>query len=189
MGVVAIFIMWPATCLQLFISLYLKAFIQNLVQFSTVVSEKIQFDFLYVHDIGPRSRNDLDLQYSHIFIYSIRCLLLLPFKSLAAIVSEKLTVFTFSNGKAQVTKFDLVVKRSRSSQGHHLNKLWCAWVPNATYQVSLKSVHRFRRRRFLKSFYHIWAWWPSWSCDRHHVIKFSFPCTWKLSYKIWFRTV
>ena len=35
-------------------------------------SEKIWFEFLYVHDLGPRSRNDLDLQYSHTFIYSIR---------------------------------------------------------------------------------------------------------------------
>ena len=83
-------------CHQIFISLYLKAFIQNLVQIGTVVSEKIQFEFLYVHDLGPRSRNDLDLQYSHIFIYSIRCLLLLPFRSLTAIVSEKSFVFTFS---------------------------------------------------------------------------------------------
>ena len=67
----------------------------NFGQISTVVSEKIQFKFLYVHDLGSRSRNDLDLQYSHIFIYPIRCLLLLPFRSLAAIVSEKSTVFTF----------------------------------------------------------------------------------------------
>ena len=64
-----------------------------------VISEKIQFEFLYVHDLGPRSRNDLDFQYSHIFIYSIRCLVLLPFRSLAAIVSEKNTVFTFSYRK------------------------------------------------------------------------------------------
>ena len=76
----------------------------------TVVSEKIQFDFLFVHDLGPGSRNDLDLQYSHIFIYSIRCLLLPFFRSLAAIVSEKSTVFTFSYRKAYVTKFDLAVK-------------------------------------------------------------------------------
>ena len=81
-------------------SLYLKAFIQNLIQIGTVVSEKIQFDFLYVHDLWPRSRKVLDLQYSHIVIYSIRCLLLLPFRSLAAIVSEKSTVFTFSHRKA-----------------------------------------------------------------------------------------
>ena len=88
------------SCHQIFISMYLKAFIQNLVQICAIVSEKIQFEFLYVHDLGPRSSNDLDLQYSHIFIYLIRCLLLLPFRSLAAVVSEKSTVFTFSYGKA-----------------------------------------------------------------------------------------
>ena len=69
--------------------------IQNLVQIGTVVSEKIRFEFLYVHNLGPRSRNDLDLQYSHTFIYLIRCLLLPTFRSLAAIVSEKSTVCTF----------------------------------------------------------------------------------------------
>ena len=81
MGVAAILVMLPASCHQIFIPLYLKAFIQNLVQISTVVSEKIQFECLYVHDLGPRSRNDLDLQYSHIFMNLIRCLLLLPFRS------------------------------------------------------------------------------------------------------------
>ena len=45
-------------------------------------------------------RNDLDLQYSHTFIYSIRCLLLLTFGTLAAIVSENSIVFTFSFRKA-----------------------------------------------------------------------------------------
>ena len=67
----------------------------KLVQIGTVVSEKIQFEVLNVHDLWPRSRNDLDLQYSHIFIYSIRCLLISTFRSLAAIVSEKSTVFHF----------------------------------------------------------------------------------------------
>ena len=110
MGVVAILVMSPASCHQIFFSLYLKAFIQNLVQISTVNSEKFQFEFLYVHNLGPRSRNDLDLQYSQIFIYSIRSLLLLPFKSLAPIVSEKIHCFPFSCRKAQVTKFDLAVK-------------------------------------------------------------------------------
>ena len=77
-----------------------EAFIKILVQIGTVVLEKIRLKFLYVHDLGPRSRNDFDLQYSHTFIYSIRCLLLLTFRSLAAIVSEKSTVFTFSYRKA-----------------------------------------------------------------------------------------
>ena len=44
-------------------------------------------------------------------------------------------------------------------------------------EVSWKSARRFRRRRFLKGFYHIWAWLPYWSCDQHHFNKFSFPCT------------
>ena len=77
-----------------------ESFHKNLVQIGTVVSEKSRIEFLYVHNLGPRSRNDLDLQYSHTFIYSIRCLYLLTFRSLAAIVSEKSTVFTFSYRKA-----------------------------------------------------------------------------------------
>ena len=100
MGMAAILVMRPASCHQIFISLYLKAFIQSLVQMGTVVSEKIQFKFSYVHHFGPRSRISLDLQDSHIFIYSIRCLFLLTFRSLAATVSEKSTVFTFSYRKA-----------------------------------------------------------------------------------------
>ena len=65
----AILVMGPDSCHQIFISLYLKAFIKNLVQIGKVVSEKILFEFLYVHDLHPRSRNDLGLQYSHTFIY------------------------------------------------------------------------------------------------------------------------
>ena len=76
--------------------MYLKAFMQNWIQICIAASEKIHFNFLYVHDLGPRTRNDIDVQYSHIFIYSIRYQLLLPFRSLAAIVSENFTVFTFS---------------------------------------------------------------------------------------------
>ena len=61
---------------------------QNLVQNGPVVSEKIWFEFLYVHDLGPRSSNDLDLQYSHIFMKSISCLYLPTFSSQASIVSR-----------------------------------------------------------------------------------------------------
>ena len=87
-----------------------ESFHKKLLQIGTVASEKIQFKFLYVHDLGPRSRNDLDLQYSNTFINSLRCLLLPSLRSLTAIVSEKSTVFTFSHRKAYVTKFDLAVK-------------------------------------------------------------------------------
>ena len=84
-----------------------ESFHKKFVQMETVLSEKIQFEILHVHDLGSRSINDLDLQYPHIFIYSIRCLL--P-RSLAVIVSEKSTVFAFSYRKALGSKFDLAVK-------------------------------------------------------------------------------
>ena len=100
MGMAAILVMRPAYCHQSFIYLYLKAFIQNLVQNGPVVSEKIWFEFLYVNNLGPRSRNDLDLQYSHTFMKSISCLYLPTFRSQTLIVSEKSTVFTFSYRKA-----------------------------------------------------------------------------------------
>ena len=87
-----------------------ESFIQNLVQNGSVVSEKMRFEFLHVHDLGPRSRNDLDLQYSHTFIKSFSCLYLPTFRSQASIVSEKSTVFTFSYKKAYVSKSDLAVK-------------------------------------------------------------------------------
>ena len=45
LGMVAILVMGPASCHQIFISLYLKAFIKNLVQIGTVASEKIRFEF------------------------------------------------------------------------------------------------------------------------------------------------
>ena len=45
----------------------------------------------------------------------------------------------------------------------------------AIYQVSLTSVRRFRRRRFLKGFYHMWAWQQSWSCDLDKSYIFSHP--------------
>ena len=82
-----------------------------------------------VHYHGPRSRDDLDLQYSHIFIFSIRCLLLLPLRSLAAKVSEKSTVFTFSYRKAEVTKFDLAVKKVKVTPGSSFEQTMMGWSP------------------------------------------------------------
>ena len=84
-------------------NLYLQAHIQDFVENGPVVSEKNKFN-LHENDLGLRSSNDLDLQKSHIFINSI------SFRSKAAIVYEKSTVFTFSIRKAYFTKFDLVVK-------------------------------------------------------------------------------
>ena len=108
-------------------SLYLKVFIQNLLQNSSVVSEKIRFKFLYVHDLGARSRHDLDLQYSHTFLKSFSCLYLPTFRSQASIVSEKSTVFTFSYRK--VSKFDLVLKYVKVTPGSSFKQTMMGWSP------------------------------------------------------------
>ena len=74
------------------------------------------------------------------------------------------------------------------SQGHNLCNLWWAHVPDATYQVSCKSAQRFRRRRFLKGFYHIRAWRPSWSCDLDPICKLSFPHPMEAPHEIWLQS-
>ena len=73
-------------------------------------SEKSNFQYSYVNDLGPRSINDLNIQYSHTIINLIGCLNLASFRLLAAKVSEKSTVFTFSSRKVELAKFDLAVK-------------------------------------------------------------------------------
>ena len=93
-----------------------ESFIQNLVLISKVVSEKIWFEFLYVHDFGTMSSNDLDLQYSHTFIYSIRCLLLLTFRSLAAIFLNQRT-----NGPVNA---HLISWPSKSQNIQNLENIW-----------------------------------------------------------------
>ena len=40
-------------------------------------------------------------------------------------------------------------------------------------------------KKIFKEFYHILVWQPSWSCDMDHVDEFSFPCTYKLTFKNW----
>ena len=52
MGMVAILVITPASFHQIFISLYLNAFMQHLVQIGRVVSEKIQFDFCMYTTLG-----------------------------------------------------------------------------------------------------------------------------------------
>ena len=66
----------------------------------------------------------------------------------------------------------LTLGRSRSSWNHHLNKLGRPHIPNATYKVSRSLSFWFWRRRFLKGFYHIWAWLSSWSCDLNILYTF-----------------
>ena len=69
----------------------------------------------------------------------------------------------------------------KNGQGHHLNKLCWAQVPEAAYQAPRSLTLWFQRRRFLKGLYHIWALWPSWLWT-----NFRSPDPWRL-HIIWLR--
>ena len=88
---------WPSwSCDQHRVISFSFPFIQNLVQIGTVVAEKSSLNFCMYTTLGQGQEMTLTFN-TH--ISSFRCLLLLPFRSLAAIVSEKSTVFTFSYRK------------------------------------------------------------------------------------------
>ena len=95
MGMAAILVIGPLSYQQIFISMYLKDYIQNLIKNGPVVSKKSMFLFSNINGLGPRSRNDLDLQYSNTQINSNSCLHLLTSRSQAAMVSEKSFVLHF----------------------------------------------------------------------------------------------
>ena len=63
----------------------------------------------------------------------------------------------------------LLKNRSRSSQGHDLCMHCSTGVIDAACHASLESVNQFWREDFLKGFYNIWAWQPSWSCDLDYL--------------------
>ena len=70
-------------------SMYFNAYMQNLVKNGKVISEKSKFKSFYVNNLGPRSRNDFDLENLSTFIYSFSCPHLPTSGHKVAIVSEK----------------------------------------------------------------------------------------------------
>ena len=71
------------------------------------VSWKNKFQCSCMNDLGPRSRNVFDLEYSCSLIYSFNSLHLPLFKSQTAKVSENYKVMTFSHIKVYAHKLTL----------------------------------------------------------------------------------
>ena len=94
-----------------------------------MISEKSKLSFSYVNDLRPRSRIDLNLEYCYTFIYLIIYLNLPTFRSQAALVSEKSTIFIFSYIKAQETKFDIVIKYVKVNPGLSFEQIMIGWSP------------------------------------------------------------
>ena len=76
------------------------------------------------------------------------CLYLPTFRSQAAIVYEKSTVFTFSHRKAEVTKFDLAVKKDKVITGSSFEQTMMGrspkwYIPSFVEIGSPEPVHCF----------------------------------------------
>ena len=70
-----------------------KTYKKSLVKMAQWFLRKASFNSHYANDLGPRSKNHIDFEYSITFINSNSCLHLQTFRSQVAIVSEKSTVF------------------------------------------------------------------------------------------------
>ena len=131
-------------------------------------------------DLGSRSINDLGLNKLHTFIGSISCLHLATFKCQAETVSKISIVFAFPHVKAFVSKIELTIKYVKVIPGSSFEQTMIGWSP----QRYKPNFDWFWRRRFLKKFYHIWVWRPSWSCNQDIVNKISMPLPKKAPHKI-----
>ena len=113
----------------------------------------------------------------------LNCLYLPTFRSQAKIVPEKSTVFTFPIEKP-VTKFDLAVKQVKVTPGSSFEQTMMGRSPQCYIPSFMEIGRRFQRSRFLKGFYHIWAWQPSLSCEPDAAYKILFPLPKEASYII-----
>ena len=71
-------------------------------------------------------------------------------KWLSNIFPEEMYIFPYKSISKQIWPWHK--KRSRSTQGHHLNKLYWAQAPDAAYQAPRSLALWFQRGRFLKVF-------------------------------------
>ena len=100
--------------------------------------------YMTVYNPGVGSDNPLESKVFQKYKYSVNLVICCKFFPSNYFV----IVYPIQTHRQQ---FDLAVKRSRSTQGHHLYKLCRAQVLNATCQVSRSKNFRFWRR-FLKVF-------------------------------------
>ena len=106
---------------------------------------------LDMSDLEPRSMNDLDLWYIGSCTHLVNCIYQLWHHRLKQFLKYPL-FYLFFIQKHTGPNLTLPQNRSRSTQGHHLNKFGSTRAPDAAYQVSRSSVFWFRTRRFFKVF-------------------------------------
>ena len=124
--------------------------------------------------------------YPHIFFtYSISCMHVPSFRSQAAKVSEKSIVFTFTYRRAYVTQFDIVVKQVKVNPGLSFEQT----ISNPSPQCYIPSFVEISPLVLEKIFLNIFTIYGRGghlgNLTSNILITFSFPCTLKLTCKIW----
>ena len=83
---------------------------------------------------------------------------------------------------------DLIWPCRKICQGQPRVIIWANWQ----YSSTRWCIQRFKvigllalEKKISLGFYHIWPWWPSWSCDQDHLSKLSFPHSIVAPYEIW----
>ena len=114
--------------------------------------------FIHVYSPGAAADNPWGskfwYQQKHL-VASVICCKFLPLNDFLTFFLEKFIFSHIKSIKKQI--WPCRKKRSRSTQGHHFNKLCWAQVPDAAYQAQSSLALWFQRRRFLKGFYHIYG--------------------------------
>ena len=97
MGMAAMLVMYPGALENFFIPSTPRGSIWNLVSIGPVVLEQILWNCQNLRFLGQRSKNDLDLLYSHIFMYSLRWLYIPIFRPKSSKLTMKSHVLAFSH--------------------------------------------------------------------------------------------
>ena len=105
----------------------------------------------------------------------------------------------FSIQKPKGPNLTLTKNKSRSTWGHHLNKLGSTQSHNAIYQVSRQSTQGFRRRRIVKVFtiyghcghpgQETWTIWTNFQSTTARMLYMKFDWNWPNDFREVFEKV
>ena len=98
-----------------------------------------------------------------------------PIKNRGARVLTTLYI-NFSDAQGQITLL-LVVVSGRNLNSSKLSYMSLLSARMRMIDSSFVKIGPLVLEKILKGFLPYLAWRPSWSCDQHHVIRLTFPCT------------
>ena len=172
MGLAFIFVMWQASYKEeIFISLYLQAYAQNLIQMAKWFLRKLIL-ISHINDLGQRSWNALDLQHK--------------FKWMSASIKIQVTGWS-SFWKRTVFTFFLCCKIVMVNPGSSFEQAMMDRSPQWYITKSCGNGSNGSGEDFWRLFTIYGGDGPTWSCDPDSAYKILFPLPKETPYEIWLR--